>query len=176
MTPQQLAQQILAAVGQTTTVGLQQNVTVAGQPAYQLSLAPKDSRSLIGQVTIAIDAAYSLPLQVQVFARGVASPVIQAGYTSLSFGRPAASNFSFTPPPGAIVKTVRVPDTLPGGLTGLGGLGTPSPVPVTPPGSRERPAVIVGRAIFPYFGQGSFTPTDLGEGALVTAATLTPQS
>ena len=36
--------------------------------------------------------------------------------------------------------------------------------------------MIVGRAVFPYFGQGSFTPTDLGEGAVVTAATLEPQA
>ncbi len=50
------------------------------------------------------------------------------------------------------------------------------PVPVAPPGRSAAPARIVGRAIFPYFGQGSFTPTDLGQGAVVTAATLTPQS
>jgi outer membrane lipoprotein-sorting protein len=109
VTPQQLAQQILAAVGKTTTVGLQQNITVAGQPAYQLSLAPKDSRSLIGRVTIAIDAEYSLPLQVQVFARGATSPAFSVAYTSLSFTAPAASNFAFAPPPGATVKTVRIP-------------------------------------------------------------------
>jgi FtsX-like permease family len=48
-------------------------------------------------------------------------------------------------------------------------------VPVTVGGSRAEPAKIVGRAIFPYFGQGSFTPTDLGQGAVVTAATLEPQ-
>ncbi len=33
---------------------------------------------------------------------------------------------------------------------------------------------IVGRAVFPNFGQGSFTPTDLGQGALTTAAVLKP--
>jgi outer membrane lipoprotein-sorting protein len=108
-TPQQAARQILAAVGQTTTVGLQPNVMVAGQAAYQLSLAPKDSRSLIGQVRIAIDARYSLPLRVQVFARGASSPALEVGFTSLSFARPAGSNFPFTPPPGAKVKTITVP-------------------------------------------------------------------
>jgi outer membrane lipoprotein-sorting protein len=113
-TPQQVARQILAAVGKTTTVGLQPNVMIAGQAAYQLSLAPKDSRSLIGQVTIAIDARDSLPLRVQVFARGASSPALQVGYTSLSFARPAASNFPFTPPPGAKVKTITVP--APGGF------------------------------------------------------------
>jgi putative ABC transport system permease protein len=34
---------------------------------------------------------------------------------------------------------------------------------------------IVGRAVFPNFGQGSFTPTDLGQGALTTAAVLRSQ-
>jgi outer membrane lipoprotein-sorting protein len=124
-TPQQVARQILAAVGATTTVGLQSNVTVAGQAAYQLSLAPKDSRSLIGQVRIAVDAEYSLPLQVQIFARGASSPAFSVGYTSLSFTRPDPSNFPFTPPPGAKVKTVAVPVPQ--------GLGTIAPPP--PPGS-----------------------------------------
>jgi len=129
-TPQQLARQILAAVGSTTTVGLQQNVTVAGQAAYQLTLAPKDSRSLIGQVRIAIDARDSLPLQVQVFARGASGPAFSVGYTSLSFGPPAASNFTFAPPPGAKVKTVPA-----GSLAGLSSLpagAVPAGVPLPP--------------------------------------------
>jgi hypothetical protein len=39
---------------------------------------------------------------------------------------------------------------------------------------RQLRARIVGRAVFPNFGQGSFTPTDLGQGALTTAAVLKP--
>jgi outer membrane lipoprotein-sorting protein len=132
-TPQQVALQILAAVGTTTTVGLQPDVTVAGRAAYQLSLAPKDGRSLIGQVKIAIDAEYSLPLQVQIFARGVSSPALSVGYTSLSFTRPDPSNFPFTPPPGAKVKTVAVP--VPEGLgPGGSGLAVPGTTPGVPSG------------------------------------------
>jgi len=108
-TPQQVAQRLLAAVGPTTTVGVQSNVTIAGQPAYQLTLAPKSSSSLVGRVSIAVDASNYLPLRVQVFARGAASPAYQIGFTSISFARPAASNFTFTPPPGARVRTVRLP-------------------------------------------------------------------
>ena len=119
-TPQQLAKQALAAVGPTTKVGLQQNVSIAGQPAYQISLAPKDSRSLIGEIRIAIDAQRALPLRVQIFARGSGSPAFQVGFTSLQFGTPAASNFAFTAPPGAKVKTVTVPaGAAPGLLRGL---------------------------------------------------------
>jgi outer membrane lipoprotein-sorting protein len=124
LTPQQLARQILAAVGRTTTVALQPNVTVAGQAAYQLSLAPKDRRSLIGQVRIAIDAANSLPLRVQIFARGASSPALEVGYTSISFTRPDPSNFPFTPPQGAKVKTVPFAGFSPvGPLSGLPGAG-----------------------------------------------------
>ena len=153
--PQQLARQVLAAVGPTTTVGLQQNVMVAGQPAYQLSLAPKDGRSLIGQVRIAIDARNSLPLQVQVFARGAAGPAFSVGYTSLSFAVPAASNFAFSPPPGAKVKTVTVPGAptampVPAGSVGLGGI-VPV-VPPAPPGASDSTSVQV---IAP--GQGAVT-------------------
>ncbi len=33
------------------------------------------------------------------------------------------------------------------------------------PGGTRRPFRVVGRAVFPFFGQGSFTPTGLGDGA-----------
>jgi outer membrane lipoprotein-sorting protein len=105
MTPQQAARQALAAVGPSTRVSVQNNVTVAGEAAYQLVLAPRSANSLIGQVRIAIDATRNVPLRVQIFARGAQSPAFQVGYTSISFVRPAASNFNFSPPPGAKVKT-----------------------------------------------------------------------
>jgi hypothetical protein len=36
--------------------------------------------------------------------------------------------------------------------------------------------LITGSAVFPYFGQGSFTPTDAGEGAETVATVLAPQA
>ena len=112
LTPQQAASQALKAVGPSTRVTVDRTVTVAGQPAYQLELTPKSSGSLIGRVSIAIDATRNVPLRVQVFARGAASPAIQVGYTSISFVKPAAANFSFTTPAGAKVKVVSPrPDT-----------------------------------------------------------------
>ncbi|WP_300610918.1 outer membrane lipoprotein carrier protein LolA [Trebonia sp.] len=108
LTPQQAANELLAAVGTTTTVTLQSNVLVAGEPAYQLVLAPKDPRSLIGRVVIAIDGKYGVPLRVQVFASGATSPAFQVGYTRLSFGTPAPANLQFTPPPGATLTVVNL--------------------------------------------------------------------
>lgn len=123
--PLAAAREALAAIGPSTTVRLGPNVTVAGRPAYQISIAPKAGGSLIGQVLIAIDASRHVPLRVQVFARGSSSPAFQIGYTALTFGRPAMSNFAFTPPAGAQVKTITLPAKTPAGLAkgGLAGLG-----------------------------------------------------
>jgi outer membrane lipoprotein-sorting protein len=103
LTPQQAAQQVLAAVGPTTTVSVASNVTVAGQAAYALNLAPKDARSLIGQIQIAIDGSNGVPLRLQVFARGASTPAFQVGYTAIAFVAPAPADLSFTPPPGSTV-------------------------------------------------------------------------
>jgi len=108
LTPQQAANEVLQAVGKTTLVSVQPNVMVASEPAYQLVLAPKDHRSLIGRVVIAVDARYGVPLRVQVFAKGGSSPAFQVGYQYLSFTAPAPANLAFTPPPGAKVEKVNL--------------------------------------------------------------------
>jgi outer membrane lipoprotein-sorting protein len=125
--PAAAARQLLAAAGPSTSFRVGPAATVAGRAAYQLLVAPKGSGSLVSQILIAIDARTHQPLRVQVVAHGSASPAFQLGFTALSFGAPAASNFTFTPPPGAKVKTVTVPASPPAGvfrgLPGLGALG-----------------------------------------------------
>ena len=111
-TPEAAATQLLKAVGPTTIVGVQRNVYVAGRAAYQLSLVPRSSKSLVGSVLIAIDASRHIPLRVEVLPRGSSTVAYSIGFTALSFGTPATSNFSFTPPPGATVKNVTVPGSL----------------------------------------------------------------
>ncbi len=103
LTPQQAAQQVLATVGPTTTVSVDSNVTVAGQAAYELVLAPKDARSLVGQVQIAVDGRNGVPLRLQVYARGASTPAFQVGYTAIQFVTPDPAELTFTPPPGAKV-------------------------------------------------------------------------
>jgi outer membrane lipoprotein-sorting protein len=104
--PQRAAQQVLAAVGPTTTVRVDSNVTVAGEPASQLVLAPKDARSRIGQVQIAIDGKNGVPLRLQVYARDASRPAFQVGYTVIQFVAPASADLTFSPPPGATVDHV----------------------------------------------------------------------
>lgn len=106
LTPQQAAQQLLKAVGPTTSVQTGPTTTVAGENAYQLVIAPKDSRSLIGRVVIQLDAQHpGVALGAQVFARGATSPAFQTGFTSITFARPPAATFVFTPPEGASVHS-----------------------------------------------------------------------
>jgi outer membrane lipoprotein-sorting protein len=111
MTPQQAADAALKAIDPTTQVTTDPTATVAGRPAYVLSLVPRDSRSLVGSVRIAIDGATHIPTRVQVFAEGAASPAFQVGFTSFSTATPDGSVFGFTPPPGATVKQGRLPTT-----------------------------------------------------------------
>ena len=120
MTPRQAANEVLAKVGPTTTVGVDTNVYVAGEAAYQLVLAPKSSSSLIGQIRIAVDGTRDVPLRVQVFAKDANSPAVQIGFTSISFVTPAAANFAFSPPAGATVRQ----QPLTGGTKHTGG-GSP---------------------------------------------------
>jgi outer membrane lipoprotein-sorting protein len=108
-TPQQAARQALAAVSPTTKVTVDGTASVAGRSAYELVLAPRDSRSLVGDVRIAVDAKTSVPLRVQIHARGATGrPAFETTFTSVSFSKPSASVFRFSPPPGARVTTSNV--------------------------------------------------------------------
>ncbi len=109
LTPQQAASEVLAAVGKTTVVSVDSAVNVAGQAAYQLVLAPKDSRSTIGSIRVAIDAKTNVPLRVQVFAKGAGTPALQVSYTQISYVAPAPANFAFTPPAGSTVDDTTKP-------------------------------------------------------------------
>jgi outer membrane lipoprotein-sorting protein len=109
MTPQQAAEKALAAIDPSTQVSTDPTESVAGRPAYQLDLVPRDPRSLVGSVRIAIDGATHVPTRVQVYARGSSSPAFEVGFTSLSTATPDASVFGFTPPPGATVKEGTLP-------------------------------------------------------------------
>lgn len=108
--PQAAADAALAAVGKTTTVSVDRTARVANRPVYQIVLQPRDHRSLVGSVRIAIDSATKVPLRVQVWGAGSAKqPALEVGYTHVTFARPAASVFAFTPPAGAKVTQQRLP-------------------------------------------------------------------
>lgn len=103
-TPAGLAQRLLAAIDPSTQVSVGRDTQVAGRAAYDLVLTPRASGTLIGSVSIAVDAETGLPLSVEVQARGQDKPAFQLGFTALTLQTPEASLFSFVPPPGATVK------------------------------------------------------------------------
>ena len=110
VTPQEAAERALAAIDPTTSVTTDGTGQVAGRDAYELVLAPKDSRSLIGQVRLAVDAATSVPLRVQVFGRASSDgPAFSIGFTKVSFAVPGAEQFRFTPPPDTRVTEGTLP-------------------------------------------------------------------
>lgn len=104
-TPEGVSAMVLRMLDPTTSVTTTSNDRVAGRSAYELVLTPKTNATKIGSIRIAIDAAHHIPLRAEVFARGANKPAINVGFTSITFAKPPASRFDFTPPPGAKVTT-----------------------------------------------------------------------
>jgi hypothetical protein len=77
---------------------------VANRPAYELSLQPKDPASLVGRVTIALDSVKHVPLRFRIFPAKSDTPAFEIAFRQVSFARPDASQFTFSPPKGATVK------------------------------------------------------------------------
>lgn len=101
-TPAAAAAAALKAINPTTKVSVDATQIVAGQKAYTLVLTPRDHRSTVRKVTIALDRTHFVPLRVQVFGRA-ARPAFESGFTSIRFKTPAASVFTFHSPKGSTV-------------------------------------------------------------------------
>lgn len=108
--PTKAAEQALAEIDPSTQVTVDRTAEVAGHAAYQLDLTPRDSRTLIGSVQIALDATTSMPLRVQIWSQNnTSAAAFSVGFTSISTSPPNASTFDFTVPPTS--KTVPDPFT-----------------------------------------------------------------
>jgi outer membrane lipoprotein-sorting protein len=110
-TPTEVAQKALDAIGSYTTVETSSNVMVAGQKAYQITLTPKDTKTLVGRVTLAVDATTGVPLKAVIDAKGQSAPAYSVAFTSIDYSTPSADTFAFTPPKGAKVTDKTVPST-----------------------------------------------------------------
>ena len=102
-TPKELAKEALKAVDSTTSVKVDGTAQVAGRDAYRLVIKPQQSGSTVGQITVAVDAKTGTPLKFTLTPSSGGSAVVDAGFTKVDFGKPAASTFDFTPPKGAKV-------------------------------------------------------------------------
>ncbi|MFJ9345586.1 outer membrane lipoprotein carrier protein LolA [Streptomyces sp. NPDC101237] len=109
-TPKDFADQLLKSVDDTTSVKVDGTAQVAGRDAYRLVVKPKQSGTTVGAISIAVDARTGTPLKFTLTPSSGGAAVIDAGYTQVSFAKPAASTFDFTPPKGAKVTEGDSPD------------------------------------------------------------------
>ncbi|MFC6020113.1 outer membrane lipoprotein carrier protein LolA [Plantactinospora solaniradicis] len=101
--PQEAAEQALAAIDPSTEVSVGRSATIAGRDAYELVLEPRDETSLVGQIKIAIDAGEHVPLRFQIVPEGTRTPAFEIAFTQVDFERPDPAQFAFNPPPGTKV-------------------------------------------------------------------------
>ncbi|PSL03698.1 outer membrane lipoprotein-sorting protein [Haloactinopolyspora alba] len=105
-TPGAAAAMALQAIAPTTDVAVDGTATVAGRDAYELVVSPKDDKSLIGSIRLAVDGEHGLPLRVRILSSEGGDPVFEMGFTSVTFGEPDESVYDFNPPAGTEVEEV----------------------------------------------------------------------
>jgi outer membrane lipoprotein-sorting protein len=103
ITPADAAEHVLGELDDTTEITVDGTAEVAGRAAYELVVGPRDDRSLIEDVRIAVDADTSMPLRFEINARDGGDPAFEVGFTSVTFSEPSADVFRFNPPDGATV-------------------------------------------------------------------------
>jgi len=86
-----------------TDVTTDSGATVAGRPAYQLTLTPRDPRTLIKSIVLAVDAEAHIPLRLAVLTRDGGAPAFEVAFTELRLVRPDPAQFEFKPPVGTTV-------------------------------------------------------------------------
>jgi outer membrane lipoprotein-sorting protein len=107
-TPDEVLDQALAKLDESTDVSVGTDARVAGREVYELVLEPQDD-TLVGEVSIAIDGENGVPLAASVTARGAEEPAFSIAFADVSFEAPDASVFEFTPPEGTAVTEHEVP-------------------------------------------------------------------
>ncbi|KUN08813.1 hypothetical protein AQI95_07340 [Streptomyces yokosukanensis] len=102
-TPKDFADQALKSVDDTTSVTVDGTEQVAGRDAYKLLIKPRQSGTTVGAISVAVDAKTGMPLKFTLTPKSGGAAVLDVGFTQVSFARPTASTFDFTPPKGAKV-------------------------------------------------------------------------
>jgi outer membrane lipoprotein-sorting protein len=79
-------QEALDHVAKMWTTSGADPTNIAGQPAYEVRIAPKDDGGLLGAAKVAWDSATGVPLRAAVYAQGQDSPVLELEATEISYG------------------------------------------------------------------------------------------
>ena len=107
--PEAVADYLMDMIGETTAVSVGKEHRIAGRSAYQLISKPKAQNSLIEAVYVSVDSETGMALDVKVYSKEQDAPAFQVGFESISFATPDASLFTFTPPVGTTVETLKLP-------------------------------------------------------------------
>ncbi|MEU4362861.1 outer membrane lipoprotein carrier protein LolA [Promicromonospora sp. NPDC023987] len=109
--PSQAATELIERLRPTSDIAVDGTARVADRAAYELVLTPKPSeKTLLREVTIAVDEETRVPLRFDVFANGSSEPVLSLGFVEFEVGAQDAELFEFTPPEGAEVETTEADD------------------------------------------------------------------
>lgn len=165
-TPPSVAQleTLLQKLAQAADVSAADPLALAGRPAYSVRVSPKDTAGLFDGGRVGWDAATGAPLDVAIFARGDATPVLELKVTDVSYGAVLSSAVEVAPPARAKVVDLSLPSDQGGGakpkpVTGLDAVQAAVPFRLVAPdalGSRRRSAVrLVGEdSALLVYGQG----------------------
>jgi outer membrane lipoprotein-sorting protein len=133
----------LAELGAHVAVSGATPTTVAGQGAYETTLAPKHDGGLLGGLKVAFDAARGVPLRISIDAAGSSTPVLQLAVTDISYGSVSDADVTVTPPANAKLVDV-APENGPGAngasskpITGLAAVRAAAGFPVTAPATLD---------------------------------------
>jgi outer membrane lipoprotein-sorting protein len=164
-TPAQLAERFISAVTPSTDVTVGKNTKVAGRSAYDLVLKPRTGTTLVGSVSIAVDAKTGLPLSVAVMATGQKDPAFSVAFTQLTLATPSSGLFDFSPPSGAKITE----HTL---SPGSGHATTPKqPGAVTPDPDAKQPTTTGSGWSTIVSAPASALPSELTASSLLSVAT-----
>ncbi|WP_454859236.1 LolA family protein [Promicromonospora soli] len=109
--PSQAAAEIIERLRATSDITVDGTARVADRAAYELVLTPKPSeKTLLREITVAIDEETRVPLRFDVYANGTSDPVLSLGFVEFAVGAQDADLFEFTPPEGAEVETTEADD------------------------------------------------------------------
>jgi hypothetical protein len=101
--PLTLVRQALSATSPSTSVVMGTPERVAGRPSYVMVLTPKDTTTLVGHVSVAIDAGTHVPLAVRVYAKNAAAPSLSASFVRVLYDSIPPNVYDFVPPEGSRV-------------------------------------------------------------------------
>ena len=153
-TPAQLAARLVAQLKPTTSFDVGRSDRVAGRATYRLTLTPTVAGTLVHRATVAVDAKTGVPLDVAVYANGQSKPAVSVAFSAISYGKPHASVFEFTPPKGTDVTTRDVAPKKP--MT-----ATPGPVVPRLPATAKPTVTGSGWTAIAELPAGSLDPSKL---------------